>query len=463
MYLGMVPEILGKGKGAVSDAGGVKNIIGRVFEATKDSINRTAGVFRAGATVLKEEPLLTRATAILAKRGIDSTKLGSKYALNGTLRTLKTLSGVTKGFIATEIVSQMAQLIPLYFESLAIKSAGDNDTIIIHPLILRDAPMMQGLEGYRSNDLWMHAKDMIINAKRTINTAFEDLNSYYEDIKFGTLPNNMNKGIVDGPSTFGKKGVFKNWYNPDLKDVTDDQLSLVNKTNALDYIRERIQDKNKHFIQPEQLDKVMKALEDENKNQIPWELVAAVMDCESGFDLQAINCKPPATSCALGVFQTITSIHKTNLIAGARKYNPEIAGLSNDSIIERIRRNTGAYPEANIYAAMPYLSLCYDNAKYSFSKLKAIDISEGRNKKTAMYTAAYAKYHGGPNTKFTIRKEEGVLNTDISIIVTNANGEELPVQQSLPRFNQKLAMAVAGANAKVVKADLSKHILLGPV
>ena len=161
--------------------------------------------------------------------------------------------------------------LPLIYETYVFKAATKNQIISVKPLWSKDSLMMQGLEGYKNSDAWMHMKDVAINMGEVGKEAWSAVTNFKQRIitEDGSIDKetwNFGEAAAD---TFVNEGYSEGPWSPDEP----------NRVGKIKNIEDLVKSDNFKKFQP----LVLKA--HQRYPGVPTAMINAVLKKECGFDM----------------------------------------------------------------------------------------------------------------------------------------------------------------------------------
>lgn len=391
MYISLLTQMRKIGKGAYSDykdSGGYRNILNKTFDATKDSYKKASWAFKSGKTTLLtgEKGATEFAKAALRVGKERGLPLAGKVA-NGSLNTIKKVSPLLKGFWPTLVVGAIIDLLPLAFETMVLKYAKQNNTVIIHPLWSKGTMMMSGLEGYKNNDAWMHCKGLVLNARKYLTDSVSYLEDAYNDVE-STLTTSGDAIASVGPNGKVSSGYGKSILSGySAKHIPDTIMSSFDDDKAGVLLRQILKDRHGEEKGQHLFNMFVRYRKFGTSGTIPWALITALLETENNFNLVGTS-----SAGAMGMMQVMPS-HSAALLKTAPI----------GTTVSDIRNDQARYADQIIYAGMSVLKTAYINASsyFNYHNTRNSGSKSGDNNTQALYSLTYAYYNGGQNTKPT--------------------------------------------------------------
>ncbi len=198
--------------------------------------------------------------------------------------TKKAITGLGKTGVAYGLVAAV-DMLPHLFEAFIAEHMAQCNVITVHPLWHHNSFMMNGLQGYRNQNAFMHLKDMIVNAKTILGKSAEILDEY--------MPIIYNGEEYKSFAEIAKKAEFV----PELPKSEEEKMVRIKETAR------------RYSVQ----------------YTIPYELIMAVMKAESQFVVTASSKEAfglmqltPDTFRDMAVGQNILDIDE-NIHAGVKR------------------------------------------------------------------------------------------------------------------------------------------------
>jgi len=394
MYIG----ILKNSKSAIAEYK-IKDNLKGVWEATRNAWSKTSVAVKGApgqagklATIIRGEAAATTLAKHIGdfakNRGIPSALGAADKGISTITKTAKFAGKALKSFWPAMIIGSVTELIPIALETIAVKYATKNNTIIVHPLWSKGRTMMSGLEGYKNNDLWMHTKGVIVNAKRTVSNAVDVMKEYYSDAEFnmGAGSSNVHASVGHGSGLPGMQNRIKNDLMTPTTFISDVKMNSVSENVAAEYLKRMLHKANSKKDAQHAFNILVR---EQKRQNLSWKLISATIAQESGYSINP----PTSKAGAIGLMQILptykgkTTQHIDNAISYYPtediKYVPTKAQIVSDP---------GKYVDGIIYAGMKELRLCYDQAKSMINKEK---FKNAPNKIQVTYSLTYMFYNGG--------------------------------------------------------------------
>lgn len=419
MYLSILRDMHKIGKGSydkIKDTGIFENSLNKVWNATKDSFKNSSIAFKNRKTILTGEKAATEFAKEIINFGKNKGLPTAGKIANKGLGAVKTISPLLKGFWPTLVIGSIIETLPLAFETLVMKYAKENNTVIINPLWSKGVMMIQGLEGYKNNDAWMHAKDTVINAYRYLSDAIGYIEDSYSDVS--SIYTTTGEAIASTGSANKAETYYR--YNPlsgySAKHINDTVMTSFNDNKAGALLRKILKDTHGDAKGQHLFNLFVRYRKFGRSGTVPWALITALLETENNFKLTGTS-----SAGALGIMQVMPS-HSKLLLETAP------AGTT----LRDIQNDQAKYADQIIYAGMSILKIAYMNATkyFSYHNSKGSNSKDGDNNQQALYSLTYAYYNGGQNTSPTSGHIQLLENNIDYLYVTGNNKETIISGQS---------------------------------